>query len=139
MKIITALLITALVSSSLCLSAQTKKLMTGKTCSIYLKVEGASRPGMPWTDDEITFEGGKLISKVMGKKEGFPPFDCSFSVDSSSGKKKILFTASGHNNGVSEIQWEGTINGNKIAGRAVWTNINGPQTQIFSGTVKKAK
>lgn len=120
-------------------SAQTINPLEGKTFSIKLQITGAERRGMPWTTDEISFKDGKLISKVMGAKEEFPPFDCTFRVDSTSGPVKIHFTASGHNTGVSYITWEGIVTGNKIEGTAVWTNMNGPQTQTFIGKLKKGK
>jgi hypothetical protein len=139
MRKISIIILSAIVSTVITASAQSKKLFTGKTYSIHLKVEGTERPGMSWTEDEIMFDGGKLISKVMGKNEGFAPFNCSFSIDSSSAEKKLLFNATGHNKGVSEIQWEGEIRGDTIAGKAVWTNAHGPQTHLFAGTVKKEK
>ena len=139
MKIITKIILAVLTCVALSSSAQTKNSLEGKTFSIKLEITGAERRGMPWTTDEISFEDGKLISKVMSEKEGFPPFDCAITVDSSSSPVKIHFTASGHNTGVSDIKWEGTITGNKIKGTAVWTNMNGPQAQTFSGTLKKKK
>ena len=135
MKPLLQIILPALICFSFYSSAQVREkenALNGKTFSIMLRVTGDERPGMPWTADEISFAGGKLISKVMGKEEGFPPFDCSFTVDSTASGIIIHFTASGKNNGVSDITWEGTVTGNKIEGTAVWNNAHGPQTQTFS-------
>ena len=139
--------ISLIISTLLCISffsvqAQTPKekgLPEGKTFTITLRTTGETRPGMPWTTDVISFSGGKLDAKVMRAKEKFPPFNCSFTVDSASSGVTIHFTASGHNSGTSDIAWEGTIAGSKIEGTAVWTNANGPQTYSFSGKSKGEK
>jgi hypothetical protein len=120
---------------SLLTNAQDINSLNGKTFSVKLEVIGDERPGRAWTRDEITFHGKTLISKEMSDEQ-FPAFDCTFTADSSS-KKAVHFTASGKNKGVSDIQWEGTINGGSINGTAIWTNANGPQTHRFSGTLKK--
>jgi hypothetical protein len=116
-------------------NAQDINSLKGKTFSINLEVISDERPGRAWTTDEITFRGKTFVSKEMSHEQ-FPAFDCTFTADSSS-KDVIHFTASGKNKGVSDIQWEGTINGATIQGTAIWTNANGPQTHRFSGTLKK--
>ena len=136
------LLIILVLHSVFCIphsSAQTKYIIGGRTFSITLHVTGASRPGMEWKSDAISFEGTKLTAKVIGTKEHFPPFDCTFYADSSAKEMKLRFSASGKNNGGSTINWEGTIAGDKIEGTATWTNMHGPETLTFTGKVKGKK
>jgi hypothetical protein len=108
----------------------------GKTFVITLKVSGKERDGIKWTKDELSFSDGKFTSKFMSEREKFPPFEYSIAGDSSSGEK-IIFTAEGQNTAVSSIVWEGTITGDNIQGIATWTNMNGPQKEVFKGSLKK--
>jgi hypothetical protein len=132
-----AMLLCFFISISWSASAQ-KKNVDGKVFSVKLKVEGETRLGRKWDQDELTFKDGALISKEMSEHESFGPFNCTFTKDSAS-NGKIYFKASGSNTAVSSIEWEGTIDGDVVEGRAVWTNANGPQTQRFSGKLKLQK
>lgn len=111
--------------------------LDGKTYNIKLKiVKGNPRAGSTWTNDELIFKEGNLNSEFMTEHEGFPPAQCEIKVDSASGEKTITFSASHKNKSVSNIKWEGKIVGNKIEGTAVWTNMQGPRTYSFTGTLK---
>jgi hypothetical protein len=109
--------------------------LDGKTFHIKLKiVEGNPKAGSTWIDDVLVFKKGNLNSQFMTKREGFPPAPCEIKIDS--GEKTITFSASHKNKSVSDIKWEGKIIGDKIEGTAVWTNIQGPRTYSFTGTLK---
>jgi hypothetical protein len=110
--------------------------LDGKIFTITLKVSGKARDGIKWTKDELSFGKGAFTSKFMSEREKFPPFEYSNAADSAS-PGKIMFSAEGHNTGVSSIVWEGTVTGNYIEGIATWTNMNGPQKEIFKGSLKE--
>jgi hypothetical protein len=113
-------------------------ILDGKTFHIKLTlVEGKKSAGLVWTEDELSFSKGNLNSKFMSKREQFPSAHCEIKVDSTSVEKTISFSASHKNRGVSDIKWEGKVTGNKVEGTAVWTNMQGPRTYSFTGTLKR--
>ena len=74
----------------------------------------------------------------MSEREKFPPFEYTVVQDPSS-VDKIIFTATGQNDGQSTIVWEGKVTGKSIEGTATWTNMNGPQKEFFKGTLREKK
>jgi len=110
--------------------AYSQSSLYGKTFEITLQVSGKTRDGIKWTKDELSFIKDKFASKFMSEREKFPPFEYSFMNDST-------FTAEGRNLGGSTIVWEGKISGNKIEGVATWTNMHGPQKEIFEGSLRE--
>lgn len=117
------------------LYAQTQnKELDEKTFHINLKlIKGKKVQGSKWSEDNISFKSGNLIPEFMQEHEHFPPAPCQMNTNSS---KVISFSATHKNPNGSEIRWEGTINGNTIKGTAVWTNMHGPRTYSFTGTLK---
>ena len=93
---------------------------------------------LKWKKDEISFNAGRLNSKVMSAKEGFPSAKCTLTVDSSAADA-IHFQGKHQNAGASEIIWDGTVTGDDIEGTAEWTNLQGSFTFTFTGTLKGKK
>jgi hypothetical protein len=106
----------------------------GSTYSLVMKKTSGKRIGWDWTSDEISFRHGTIKSKVMSYHEHFPDAVCAFITDSAD--HAVHFNASSKNPGGSEILWNGTVNGNKISGVAIWKNMQGTQEYSFSGMLK---
>src|SRR5262245_20319861 len=112
----------------------------GKTFHIKLKlIKGNTSAGLKWKKDYLSFGDGNLNSEFISTREQFPTAHCEIKIDFTSGKKIITFSASHKNTGVSNIKWEGKVIRNKIEGTAIWTNMQGPRTYSFKGTLKKGK
>ncbi|MBK5284330.1 MAG: hypothetical protein JJE25_02920 [Bacteroidia bacterium] len=141
MKISFSLLLTVFICISLFATGQIKKnkyAINDKTFTIQLKLTSGERKGWQWAKDEISFKAGMLRSKVMSKKEEFPSAKCIFTNDSGSANT-ISFEANHKNTGVSNIKWQGKVEGDKIEGTAELTNIRGTFIYSFSGTWKGKK
>jgi hypothetical protein len=115
-----------------------KPTLNGKTFIIQLINTSGEKKGRKWTDDEISFNGGRLDSKVMSAKEGFPTAKCTLTVDSAA-ENSIHFQGKHQNAGGSEIIWEGIVTGDAIEGTAEWTNIDDTRSFSFTGTLAGKK
>jgi hypothetical protein len=131
-------IIFACVLSLIAMSSFGNDRLNGKTFTIKLSVSGDKREGIKWTTDELHFHDGTFTSSFMSTKEKFPSFEYKVISDSTS-DEKISLEATGQNPGGSTISWEITITGKSIEGIATWTNMHGPQKEIFKGSLKEKK
>jgi hypothetical protein len=89
--------------------------------------------------DELVFKANQ-ISADFSSKNGFPPANYSAVADLSAGPAAVSFTGQSDNSKKHTLKWTGTINGNKIQGKAqhyYFGQIAGEY--IFNGTLKKKK
>ncbi len=87
--------------------------------------------------DELVFKSG-LICAEFSKKNGFTPSTCTAIADSTSKSDGIMFSSESYNAKKHTLKWSGTINGNKITGKAqlyFFGKVSGEY--IFTGTRKK--
>ena len=139
MKTFSALLFSFILFFSFSASGQVKEKknnLNGKTFSVKLTLTNGERKGWQWDKDELSFQSGQFISKVMSAKEKFRTADYTFTGDSSASEKEIGFECTANNPGGSEIKWNGTVTGKNINGTAVWSNQRGTFSYSFSGKLK---
>ncbi len=89
--------------------------------------------------DELVFKSNQ-ISANFSLQNGFPAANYSAGTDEAKGPAAITFTGESDNSKKHTLKWIGTINGNKIQGKAqhyYFGQIAGEY--IFTGTLKKKK
>jgi len=86
------------------------------------------------TQDEFTFVGGKLYSKIMDKEFQFFPENYSIKTDSSGAGRIISFVSLSKRNKEEMLLWQGSVTGNEIKGTMKWFAMG--MTKIFFGTLK---
>ncbi len=89
--------------------------------------------------DSLVFRSNQ-ISANFSAKNGFPPANYSAVTDQAAGTAAVSFTGESDNSKKHTLKWTGTINGNKIQGKAqhyYFGQIAGEY--VFTGTLKKKK
>lgn len=89
--------------------------------------------------DSLAFRSNQ-ISANFSSKNGFPPANYSAVTDQAAGPAAVSFSGESNNSTKHTLKWTGTINGNKIQGKAqhyYFGQIAGEY--VFTGTLKKKK
>ena len=89
--------------------------------------------------DELVFKSNQ-ISANFSLKNGFPAANYTAASDEKTGPAAISFAGQSDNSKKHTLKWTGTINGNKIQGKAQhWFFGKIAGEYIFTGTLKKKK
>jgi hypothetical protein len=133
-KLIFSILFFCVNASSL--SAQTGTDIDGNSYTIELtRVKGKNK-GSSWKTDTFKFDSGEMISVTLQEREGFESasyFPLEATTDST--ESSINFSYESYNKYGSKLQIDGRAHGNVIEGTAIWTNMHGPRTYTFEGTL----
>jgi hypothetical protein len=112
-----------------------EKPLAGRTfvVQVYEYNPDGKKTGTP-VQDELTFVGGKLYSKMMGKEYQFFPGDYIVKADSSTGGTTISFVSLSKKDNEEMLLWQGSVTGDQIQGTMKWFAQG--MTKIFFGTLK---
>lgn len=133
----------ALATNSFAQKKGPDKILGNKIYEVELIAQGGKKASEP-EKDEISFKGGKLVTKMLQTDFEFEAAPYTVTVDSTNmveGKPTISFEAESKNTADEPMKWTGTVTGETIEGTVVWTGKKGKvkKEYIFTGTQKGKK
>ena len=116
------------------------KELDTKIFNIQLSEKSEKKKAPKPVDDEISFRGGKMKSKVMDEKFLTNPGMYTVTVDTTDGEKTVTFDFEAVNEHNEKLVWNGTVTGEDITGTIVLSKKEKTKKEWeFTGTQKTKK
>lgn len=115
--------------------AQSTENLDGNSYAIVLKSTEGRKGGFNWKKDILIFAEGEMVTKILGKREGFASAIYGVSESDENAIQSISFKYNRKNKHGSTLEIEGSVNGKNITGNAIWTNVHGPHFYSFEGVL----